>query len=137
MKLPDEIDLNGRCQQGIEYLGTAVLQEDGTYRVLAKVPTLGGDQALAIVSVKITLYSDKGLPELATKTLKEVPGIEAAFIRENQVYAVAREHSDIDWDALVRAEDILVDYFSQVEVLVRARQKRPLSKMLSSYKRLF
>ena len=47
---PDEVDVDGRIDsRGVEYIGTAKQQPDGTWRCLANV---GG--ALCIVEVKIT-----------------------------------------------------------------------------------
>lgn len=49
-----EFDIDGRMDKlGIEYVGKATLQTDGSYHALAKIPTAFGI-SLAIVQVKIT-----------------------------------------------------------------------------------
>ena len=51
----DEIDVDGHVDlRGIEYIGKATRQPDGTWRCLAKIPH-GADTALCVVECKITL----------------------------------------------------------------------------------
>lgn len=70
--------------------------------------------------------------------LKEIPGIEAAFILGNRVYAIARELEDVDWEKLLEVEDQLLDEHSDFEPIgVWAHQGRDINQMFPGWERLF
>lgn len=80
---------------------------------------------------------DESFPNLVSEQLRGVSGIEAAFMDRQRVYAVAREHRDVDWGAFVRAEDVIQDKFPGVYLSLRAHQGRDLLQMFPQMRRIF
>ncbi len=76
---------------------------------------------------------------LPTKNLRKVAGVEAAFLQGDLIFAVAREFSEVDWEALVEAEDAILAQCPKIrEVRVRAHQGRIIDDMFPGLvRRLF
>ena len=76
---------------------------------------------------------------LPTKRLQGVAGVEAAFLQGDLIFAVAREFSEVDWEALVEAEDAILNQCPKIrEVRVRAHQGRIIDDMFPGLiRRLF
>lgn len=75
--------------------------------------------------------SDEGFEEAACRALRDVQGVDAAFLSggdERAIIVLAREHGDIDREVLVQIEDELSERFGTVEIRVRAHQGRPITQ---------
>ncbi len=77
------------------------------------------------------------ISDFVTTSIKGVRGIEAAFIEGQHVYVVAREHRDVDWEALMGVEDALVDRFPEADITARAHQGRDVAQMFPQMRRIF
>lgn len=69
--------------------------------------------------------------------LKMVRGIESVYWNEPYVIAVAFELHNVDWEALVTAEDSLVSIHPGLEVKVRANQSRDTKHLFYGFEKIF
>lgn len=73
----------------------------------------------------------------AAQQLRNVPGVDAAFLDAPRIYVVTREHGAADREALIHIEDALTDrYGDEIIVCVRARQGRDVDSMLPGLQRI-
>ena len=71
--------------------------------------------------------------------LQYLDGISAIFIDKHRIFVVIEEFfktNDKFWEDIVSAEDILADKFDDVEISVRAHQKRNPDDMFQNLTRI-
>jgi hypothetical protein len=84
-----------------------------------------------------TKLDNRGLVHLAATELRRVLGLETAFIDGAHIYSVAKEHRDVDWAALIEAEDKITQRCPDAQISVRAHQGRDPSGMFPQLRRIF
>ncbi len=68
--------------------------------------------------------ADPSLEDVAVRELAKVAGILAVQVAGARVTAIASELNEVDWDAMVGAEDALAGFNESCEIAVRAVQGR-------------
>jgi hypothetical protein len=69
--------------------------------------------------------------------LEKVRGIESVYWNESLVIAVAFELHNVDWEAVVIAEDSLVSIHPGLEIKVRANQSRDTKHLFQGFEKIF
>ena len=81
---------------------------------------------------------DDPLPifNIVIERLQQIRGVDAAFLDNVRLYVVAREHGDVDREALLDVEDSLRETLGSFAVCVRAHQGRDVASLLPGLARI-